>query len=168
MRTEEERHMIVKNNVDEAEKASILDLPPKQQRFVHLYMTGHYTLAKMGELLEVHPQTLSNWLKRKEVKEVINEMQETTHLVVGAQLKAMSNVAAARLLELMDSPIDGVAFQAVRDVLDRAGHRPKQEIKVDKTVTTYEERLKSLIDDVIDVTDYGVEEVNEEDRESSN
>lgn len=154
MPTEEVRSLETNNS----NSPSIIDLPPKMQRFVHLYMSGHYTLVKLGELLEVHPNTLGNWLKRSDVKSIITDMQNTTHDIVGVQLKAMSTIASAKLLQLMDSPIDGVALQAVKDVLDRAGHRPKQEIKVDKTVVTYEEKLKSLIDDMIDVTDYEVED----------
>lgn len=125
-------------------------LPPKMQRFIHLYMTGQYTLNKLAQLLEVHPNTLGNWLKRKDVREIISDMQNTTHDVVGIQLKALTMKAVNKLGALTDSPIDGVALQAVKDILDRAGHKPKQEIKVDKTVTTIEQRFKELIDSTID------------------
>lgn len=155
MPTQEDKSQYNKIEVQE-EEAAITNLPPKMQRFIHLYMTGQYTLTKLSQLLEVHPNTLGNWLKRHDVKSIITDMQETTHEVVGVQLKSMSNVAASKLLELLDSPIDGVALQAVKDVLDRTGHKPKQEIKVDKTVTTYEEKLKNLIDNTINITDYEV------------
>lgn len=137
---------------------SITDLSSKMQRFTHLYITGQYTLTKLADLLEVHPNTLGNWLKRKDVKAIIAELQESTHDIVAIRLKALSLNAAEKMSQLMDSPIDGVAYQAARDVLDRTGHKPKQEIKVDKTVVTYEEKLKNFIDDVIDVTDYEVED----------
>ena len=144
--------------LDEEENA-ILSLPPKQQRFIHLYMTGQYTLQKLSQLLEVHPNTLSNWLRRKDVKAIIADMQVDTHQIVGVQLKAMSSKAVGRLQDLMDSPIDGVALQAVKDVLDRGGHKPKQEITVDKRVVTFEEKLSNLIestidDDIIEIEDY--------------
>lgn len=137
---------------------SITDLSAKMQRFIHLYITGQYTLTKLADLLEVHPNTLGNWLKRRDVKALIAEMQENTHDIVGMRLKSLSLTAAEKLQDLMSSPIDGVAYQAVRDVLDRTGHRAKQEIKVDKTVITYEEKLKDLINNVIDVSDYEVSE----------
>lgn len=139
---------------DNEDEGGILSLPPKVQRFVHLYMTGQYTYAKLAEMLEVHPNTLSNWAKRKDVKAVIADMQVATHDMVGVQLKAMSTIATGKLIKLIDSPIDGVALQAVKDILDRTGHKPKQEIKVDKTIITYEEKLSDLINNVIDVTDY--------------
>ena len=77
-------------------------------------------------------------------------MQVTTHDVVATQLKALTLKAVNKLGALTDSPIDGVALQAVKDILDRAGHKPKQEMKIDKTVTTYEQRLSDLIKTTID------------------
>jgi len=114
-------------------------------------MTGQYSINKLAQLLEVHPNTLHNWMRRADVKNAINDLQNVTHDVVSNQMKAMTVKAMERMRELMDSPIDGVALQAVKDVLDRAGHKPRLEIKVDKTVRTFEEKLSDLIDNVIDV-----------------
>lgn len=144
-----------------ADQLSITTLPPKQQRFVQLWMTGQYTNSKLAQLLEVHPNTITKWLKRRDVQAIITDMQETTHMMVGTQLKALSAKAVGRLDSLMDSPIDGVALNAVKDVLDRAGHKPKQEIKVDKTVRTFEERLSELVNQTMDA-DYEVREVESE------
>lgn len=126
-----------------------ITLPSKQARFVHLYTTGQYTLNKLAQLLEVHPNTLTNWLKRQDVKDAIQEIQQGTHEQVQVELKMLTLKATQKLADLMESPIDGVALQAVKDVLDRAGHKQKQEIKIDKTVTTIEQQLKGLIDATI-------------------
>ena len=131
---------------EEFEVTAIQSLPPKMQRFVHLYLTGQYTINKLAQLLEVHPNTLSNWLKRQEVRDIISDMQQTTHEIVGIQLKSLTLQAVNKLGALTESPIDGVALQAVKDILDRAGHKPKQEIKIDKTVKTFEQKLYDLID----------------------
>lgn len=147
-------------NIEELEEdvlekvdTSIVNLPPKTQRFIHMYTTGQYTLVQIAELLEVHPNTLQNWLKKKEVKALISDMQESTHEMVAIQLKALSTKATSKLSALINSPIDGVALQAVKDVLDRSGHKPKQEIKVDKTITTFEQKLNTLISDVLVLED---------------
>lgn len=161
MPTEKEKLTEIAYDEDES-LSPILALPAKMQRFIHLYITGQYTLAKLAQLLEVHPNTLSNWLKRKDVQEIIAEMQITTHEVVNNQLKALTLKAANRLAELMDSTIDGVALQAVKDVLDRAGHKTKQEIKIDKTVTTVEQKLQNLISETIVDADFEVIESDEE------
>jgi len=151
------------NNVpdEEDEESSIVALSPKAQRFVHLYMTGQYTIPKLAQLLELHPNTLWKWLKRADVQGVIQDMQTSTHDVVGIQLRALTLKAVNKLNDLIDSPIDGVAYQAVRDVLDRGGHKPEQKIKVDKTIVSYEKRLSDLIENVIDVEEYEV--VSEDD-----
>lgn len=128
----------------------ITKLSPKLQRFVHLYMTGSYTHQKLSQLLEVHPNTITSWLKRDDVQMIISDMQKTTHQIVGVQIKALSSKAANRLSELMDSPIDGVALQAVKDVLDRSNHKAAQKIQVDKRVVTFEEKLSRLIDETVD------------------
>lgn len=116
---------------------------------MHLYLTGQYTLNKLAQLLEVHPNTLTNWLKRKDVKEAIEEIQAGVHDQVQVELKTLTLKATQRLAELMDSSIDAVALQAVKDVLDRGGHKQKQEIKIDKTVTTIEQKMKDLIEATI-------------------
>lgn len=140
-------------DVVESEGISLIStLPnPKMARFVHLYMTGQYSYNKIAQLLDLHPNTILAWSKRGDVRNVIDEMQEATHVMVGQQLKTLTMQATDRLRELMNSPIDGVALQAVKDVLDRSGHKQKTEIKIDKTVTTVEQKMKELIDSTIDV-----------------
>lgn len=138
---------------------ALYKLEPKQQRFIQLYLTGNFTLAKLAELLEIHPNTASNWLKRPEIKDALTEAQSEIHEQVSHQLKAMTVKATQKLHELIESPMDAIALQAVKDVLDRGGHKTKNEIKVDKTVTTIEEKMKTLIDativdvEVLDVDD---------------
>lgn len=126
-------------------------IPPKIQRFVHLYMTGQYTMVKLAQLLNVTPVTLYKWAKREDVKTIILDMQESNQQIVEMQLKSLTVKAVNRLSSLVDSPIDGVAMQAVKDILDRSGHKPTQNIKIDKTVRTYEERLSEIMEKTLDV-----------------
>lgn len=136
---------------------ALSNLSSKQQRFIHLYLTGQYTVQKLAQLLEVHPNTLFNWLKRTDVKDIIADMQTTTHDMVSIQLKNLTMAATDKLSKLINSPIDGVALQAVKDILDRSGHKAKQEIKVDKTVTTIEQKMAELIDKTIIDADFTVD-----------
>ena len=133
---------------------ALYQLDPKQQRFIQLYLTGNFTLTKIAELLEIHPNTASNWLKRKEIKHALEEAQKEIHGQVSIQLKGMTLKATQKLNELIDSPMDAIALQAVRDVLDRGGHKTVNEIKVDKTVTTIEQQMKQLIDTTIPDIEY--------------
>jgi transposase-like protein len=158
MPTEKEKDMSLMVSEEEETENPLADMPPKMQRFLHLYMTGQYSINKLAQLLELHPNTLHKWMKRSDVKDAIADMQEATHEVVSNQMKSMTLKAMERMRELMDSPIDGVALQAVKDVLDRTGHKPKQEIKKEINVRTFEEKLNDLINDSIDA-DY--EEIEE-------
>lgn len=144
------------NIADDQPDAEFLALPPKVQRFIHLHITGQYTVQKLATLLEVHPNTCFNWLKQPTVKRFITEMQVANTEMVASHLKAMTMKAVGKLSELIDSPIDGVALQAVKDILDRAGHKAKQEIKVEKTIT-YEEKMKELVNMTIIEGEYTVE-----------
>ena len=132
-------------------------LEPKLQRFVHLYLTGQYNQTQLAQLLEVHKNTINSWLKREDVNIAIQEYQAMEHEMIDVQIKAMRMKAIEKMNELMDSPIDGIAFQACKDILDRTGHKAKNEIKVDKTVKTIEMQLHDLAENLITDVDFTVE-----------
>ena len=132
-------------------------LEPKLQRFVHLYLTGQYNQTQLAQLLEVHKNTINSWLKREDVNISIKEYQAMEHEMIDVQIKAMRMKAIEKMNELMDSPIDGIAFQACKDILDRTGHKAKNEIKVDKTVKTIEMQLSDLAENLITDVDFTVE-----------
>lgn len=129
-------------------------LEPKLQRFVHLYLTGQYNQTQLAQLLEVHKNTINSWLKREDVNIAIKEYQAMEHEMIDVQIKAMRMKAIEKMNELMDSPIDGIAFQACKDILDRTGHKAKNEIKVDKTVKTIEMQLNDLAENLITDVDF--------------
>lgn len=158
MSTNEENNALAELEPLDPTSEALAGLTQKQQRFIHLYLTGQYTVQKLAQLLEVHPNTLFNWLKRTDVKDIIADMQATTHDMVAVQLKNLTMAATDKLSKLINSPIDGVALQAVKDILDRSGHKAKQEIKVDKTVTTIEQKLGELINSTIVDAEFTVTE----------
>ena len=133
-------------------------LEPRLQRFVHLYLTGQYNQTQLADILDVHKATINTWLKRDDVNVAIREYQAVEHEIVDAQIKAMRMKAISKMHDLMDSPIDGIAFQACKDILDRTGHKAKNEIKIDKTVKTIEMQLNELANNVLD--DIEFEEVD--------
>lgn len=133
---------------------SLTSLDVKEQRFVQLYLTGAYTNKEIASLLQVHVNTIYAWLKREDVKACINEMQAIEAEAIDTYLKSMTSKAVQRINELMDSPMDAIALQACRDVLDRTGHKAKQEIKVDKTVRTIEMQFNDLADALIEDVEF--------------
>lgn len=134
-------------------------LEPKLQRFVHLYLTGQYNQTQIAQILEVHKNTINQWLKREDVGLAIKEYQQMEHEMYDVQIKAMRMKAIQKMNDLMDSPIDGIAFQACKDILDRTGHKAKNEIKVDKTVKTIEVQLNELADSLINDVEFEVLDV---------
>ena len=124
-----------------------------------LYLTGQYTQKKIAEIVGVSNTTIREWLLDPSVQAVVKEIQSREFVKINNDLNALKNKAVSTLYELLDSTMDTVRYQAAKDILDRGGHKAQQSIKVDKTVTTREEQLKSLIDmtisddDVIDVGD---------------
>ena len=118
------------NEIAEVEEDiyGIIDLPAKQQRFIHLYLTGRYKNAELAELLGVHVNTINNWLRKPEVKKIITDFQKDEHEVVESNLKALRGKAIETMAELMESPIDGIRYQASKDILDRTGHKSVQKM----------------------------------------
>lgn len=139
---------------------ALVALQPTHQRFVHMYLAGKYSTSQLAEIFDVHPNSILNWLKRKDVQAAISETQGVMNIMVTQQITNMASKAVTRLNNLMDSPMDMVALQAVKDVLDRSGHKPKSEMKIEKTVHTYEQKLGNLIDSTIEDTEFEVVDDN--------
>lgn len=133
----------------------IIALSPNHRRFVTLYLSGQYGINKIAELLDVHPNTIRKWMKRDDVSTYLQEMQDEQNQIIKMQLSQMTTKAANKLSDLVDSNIDGVALQAVKDILDRGGYKAEQKVKKEVTITTYEQQIDSIVDatmsDVIDV-----------------
>lgn len=138
---------------EESNKPDITSLDARQQRFIHTYLTGQYKLSEIADLLGVHIGTVKKWVRKPQISAVIKEYQDDEHELVKTSLKALQLKAVNKMNDLIDSPIDGIAYQASKDILDRGGHKPQQQIKVDKTVFTYEQKMRELISDenIIDV-----------------
>ena len=72
-------------------------LEPKLQRFVHLYLTGQYNQTQIAQILEVHKNTINQWLKREDVNVAIKEYQSMEHELVDTQIKAMRMKAIQKM-----------------------------------------------------------------------
>jgi transposase-like protein len=134
-------------------------LSPVKTRAILLYVTGQYTLRQIASVVGVADNTIRTWLHQEEVQQVIRELQTREFNIIDSSLKSLRMQAVETMRQLMDSPMDAVRFQASKDLLDRTGHKPATEMKVDKTITTIESQLKQLADitiedaEVIDISD---------------
>ena len=144
-------------------------ITPAKTRTILLYLTGQYSQKKIAAVVGVSEMTIRAWLNDPSVQAVIREVQAREFAVIEGNLKALRFKAIDTMNELLDSTMDNVRFQAAKDILDRGGHKPQQNIKVDKTVTTREQALASLADFTIDDAEViDVEIVNECDDDGDN
>lgn len=140
-------------------------LTPAKVRMILLHLTGQYNQVKIAKIIGVSDNTIRSWLVDPNVQLVVKELQAREFAVVDSTLKAMRYKALSTMDELLESDMDNVRYQAAKDVLDRGGHKAQQNIKVEKTVTSVEQQLASLVDFTIDeseVIDIDVDDILDE------
>lgn len=137
----------------------IEQLTPKQRRCVNMYLTGQYNKSQIAGMLDVDANTVGSWLRGGVVKEVVRLQQAELHEDSKNEIKVLTSAAVNTMRELLSSPIDGIKFQAAKDLLDRNNLKGEQKLVIDKTITTVEQKLSSLIEDTMsDVIDVELEE----------
>lgn len=124
----------------------ITSFTPKQQRFFHLYISGRYTNTKIAELLGVHQNTISNWLRDPNMGALVDKYQEEEYISNKKKLKALSTEAIVTMSELLDSPIDGIRYQSAKDILDRTDFKPVAKKEVKTETYSYETQISKIID----------------------
>lgn len=137
----------------------MLQKSPRIGRAVSLFLAGSHTRVEIANILGVQATTVGKWLRDPDVRKYIEDYQREENKMVKCRIEAATAAAIDTMVDLLDSPIDGIKYQAAKDLLDRSGHKPEQKIKKEVTVKTYEQRLLALVGDSIDV-DY--EEVNDD------
>ena len=131
---------------EDLEDSKMKLLNPRQQRFIHLYLSGQYQIKQIAELLNMSLSGVRGWLKNPDIKAIIEEIQADEDDIVRQGLKAIRLSALYKMQRLLESPIDGIAYQAARDILDRTGHKAptKNETKIDVAIT-FEQQLQEAI-----------------------
>ena len=79
-------------------------------------LSGELNQKQIAGKLKVSEQTIINWKKDERFQELKFKMEREV-------LKNMTSKAFRTLNELLDSESDTVRFYAVRDILDRSGHK---------------------------------------------
>jgi len=144
----------------------LLEKNPRIGRAVQLYLTGTQSKSEIAALLGVTSTTVRKWFNDPAVQQYMEAFKKEQANMVRARIHASTDAALQKMVDLLESPIDGVALQAAKDLLDRAGHKPKQEVKKEVTVKTFEQQLADLIgNEAIDVDYEEVDDENDEDSE---
>lgn len=113
-------------------------------------LDGSLTQKEIAKTIKVSEQTIINWKRNEEFQELKFKMEREL-------LKDMTSEAFKTLKSLLHSDSDTVRYYAVRDILDRSGHKNVEKLEVNSTsevkVTNNPledlstDDLKKLIDD---------------------
>lgn len=136
--------------VEEKTEEELLDSPvhklnPRQQRFVHMHLSGQYKMAEIAELIGVSIYTIRGWLANPKIKQIITEFQTEEDDIVKQGIKALRMKALNKMSDLVDSNMDAIAYQAARDILDRTGHKGTEKKELSVEIYTFEQQLKDII-----------------------
>lgn len=123
-----------------------------KQRLAQMYCMGNYRNKDIADILCVSECTVRKMLKDEEVLDMINEYQATEKQLVDARLKALREKALDTVYELLDSDDDSVRLNASKDILDRTGHKAKDQADINVNVS-YEQQLAELGNSLIIDTD---------------
>jgi predicted DNA-binding protein YlxM (UPF0122 family) len=105
------------------------NLTGKQIKAIELLVYKDMLKQEIAEEVGVSTTTFSMWMRKEEFQEALKEEMHRG-------FKDMATKARRRLNDLMDSPIDGVALGACKEVLNKAGYLETQ--KVENTITNKE------------------------------
>ena len=104
-------------------------------------LEGKLQQKEIAKEIGVSEQTIINWKKDERFKELKFKMERES--IQGLVVDAINT-----LHELLSSESDTVRFYASRDILDRAGHKQRDEHKIEvdskQEVTITENPLKGL------------------------
>lgn len=140
-------------------------IPPVKIRVAMLWVSGQTNFKEIGKVVGYSSATISKWLRSPELLDLVRNIQKSEFDLIDASIKSLRYKAVETLKDLLDSEKDEVRLSASKDILDRSGHRPTQQVKIDKHVSI-EQQLKDLADVTID--DAEVIEITELEEEQGN
>lgn len=86
-------------------------------------ITGCKTQKQIAKEIQISENTISEWKKDKEFK---NEIQ----IQMRENFGSLAVEAQKKLKKLLNSKNEYIQIQAVKDILDRAGYKPKEDVKI--------------------------------------
>jgi predicted DNA-binding protein YlxM (UPF0122 family) len=104
-------------------------LNKKQKKCAELMCLGTLSQVEIARELKITEQTICNWKKDDEFLQEISK---------SAQQKIIRLVPKAinKLNALLDSKNESIQLNAIKDVLDRAGHKAQSDVKINANITS--------------------------------
>lgn len=113
-------------------------LNAKQRKCIDLLVTGRYTQAQIAKELKITPQTICNWKKDPEFSQELQACLKSC-------IQTLAPKAVKTLESLLNSESDNVRFSAARDILDRTGFKPGENISVTSNLEAEQSKLDKIL-----------------------
>lgn len=121
-------------------------LNEKQQKCIILMVTGNKTQKQIAKEIQVTENTICDWKKDEEFK---NEIQKQMNDNFGS----LAIEAQKQLAKLLKTKNEKVKIQAIKDVLDRAGYKPKEQLEVTRPTGEITEEIDKYIQEKMSAHD---------------
>lgn len=102
-------------------------LSAKQKKCIELMALGEFTQKDIAKQINITEKTICAWKKNDEF------MRELDHLIV-ISIRSVAAKAFKTQTKLLDSKNDMVRYMASKDILDRAGFKPDEKLKIEGAV----------------------------------
>ena len=113
-------------------------LSAKQKKCIDLLVTGRYTQAQIAKELKITPQTICNWKKDPDFSQELQACLKSC-------IQTLAPKAVKTLESLLNSESDNVRFSAARDILDRTGFKPGENISVTSNLEAEQSKLDKIL-----------------------
>lgn len=140
--------------MENVQKCSEKKISSKQKKAIEMLIYEDLAKAEIARILNITPQTLSRWLNSGKTPEFVEAFEK--ELAVADRMRknnyrVVAHKAQKKLVKLMDSGNKQVAFQACKDLLDRAGDKPDDNMSQQeepKTDNSFYEALNAKAQEV--------------------
>lgn len=129
------------------EYTRIANKPLLKQRVAQLYVSGAYNIRQIASILMVSEATVKRLVKDSDVLDMVLTYQDEEKQIIDTRIKAIRNKAVDTMDELLDSDDDSIRLQVAKDILDRTGHKEKEQKDINVNIS-YEQQLQQLAEGV--------------------
>lgn len=136
--------------MENVQKCSENKISSKQKKAIEMLIYQGLSKSEVAKALNIAPQTLSRWLNSGKspafVKAFEKELSEAD-IMRKNNYRVMAQKAQDKLIELLECSDKQVAFRACKDLLDRAGDKPEDNMRMkDAREPDEEEDDSSFVD----------------------
>ncbi len=108
-----------------------MQLTKKRKTALRLLFEGNCTVDEIAEIVKVSPRTLYNWQNDEDFKAALKELEDDFDRKTRSRIRALVRGALERQERILtQSRNDNAAAVVAKDVLDRAGFMPDNNVNI--------------------------------------